>query len=54
MLVVDQMSKSTKFKILKFNGKGFVMWKVEIRTILLKDGCAIEGMWNKPAAMTHA
>lgn len=40
-LVFDEMLKSTKFEIPKFNGKGFVLWKVKIRVILVKDGCVI-------------
>lgn len=52
-LVFDEMSKNTKFKIPKFNGKGFAMYKVKIYVILVKDGCAIalKGSDAKPQGM---
>lgn len=47
------MSKSKNFKILKFNGKDFVMRKVKICVILVNDECAIalKGRLAKPKRM---
>lgn len=47
------MSKSKNFKILKFNGKDFVMRKVKICVILVNDECAIalKGRLAKPKKM---
>lgn len=32
---------TTKFKVPKFNGKNFAMWKVKIFVILINDGCVV-------------
>lgn len=38
---LDKMSKNTKVKILKLNGKHLIAWKVKIHTISVKDRCVI-------------
>ncbi|KAK0599716.1 hypothetical protein LWI29_007942 [Acer saccharum] len=42
---------ATKFKIEKFNGSNFSLWKIKIRAILLKDNCLL-AIGDRPAEIT--
>lgn len=55
-LGVDKMSKcTTKFKIPKFDGKNFAIWKMMMHVILVKEGYAValKGRCLKPSKITY-
>lgn len=54
-LLFDEISRSKTFEIFKFNGKDFVVCKMKICVILIKDGCVIylKGRQAKPKGITN-
>ncbi|KAK0600842.1 hypothetical protein LWI29_018885 [Acer saccharum] len=43
---------ATKFKIEKFNGSNFSLWKMKMRAILLKDNCLL-AIGDRPTEITN-